>query len=481
MTYADFEARYLREGAGRGRWLPALVFILADLTGILVSFGGGFFLVNLYNIDIVDFKSFVTYWPYLPAFLVVFYVAHLYPGINLAPAEELRRFALTSLLGHAGIILSRLIGSRDLDAYSAAFALSWIVSVPAFALMRALVRSACKKASWWGLHVVIFGGKKTGRLIVDRLLDKPWIGYKPVAMLDDDPALEGSEYRGVPIFKGTDLGPRLSASCGISTAIVAMPGISRDRLSDIIGESVRAFPNYVLIPDFMGMTSIWMSVSDFDGILGLLTLQRLVRLSNRASKRFFDISICIFGGLIVLPFLLVIALLIKIDSRGPVLFGHTRLGKGGKPFTAWKFRSMVANSQEVLDELLARDPEARAEWEATHKLKSDPRITRMGRFLRKHSIDEIPQLLNVLRGEMSLIGPRPIVEDEIAMYGHFYKLLSSVKPGMSGLWQVSGRSDTDYSERVALDVYYIQSWSIWLDLHILFRTAGVALGGNGAY
>ena len=142
---------------------------------------------------------------------------------------------------------------------------------------------------------------------------------------------------------------------------------------------------------------------------------------------------------------------------------------------------MVTNSKEILDRLLATDPAAKAEWESNFKLQNDPRVTRMGRFLRKSSLDELPQLWNVLKGEMSLVGPRPIIEKEVEKYAHHYRLFASVKPGMSGLWQISGRSDTDYAERVALDILYIQSWSFWIDMYILFKTVGIAFGGKGAY
>jgi Undecaprenyl-phosphate galactose phosphotransferase WbaP len=189
----------------------------------------------------------------------------------------------------------------------------------------------------------------------------------------------------------------------------------------------------------------------------------------------------VIGGVVISPIIFILALMVKIDTRGSAFYGHERLGRSGKTFKAWKFRSMVANSREVLQQLLEADPEARREWEGSYKLKNDPRITRMGRFLRKTSLDELPQIWNVLRGEMSLIGPRPIIRDEVVKYGAYYQYFSSIRPGMSGLWQVSGRSDIDYEERVALDVYYIQSWSVWLDLHILFKTVGVVFGGKGAY
>jgi Undecaprenyl-phosphate galactose phosphotransferase WbaP len=481
MTYEHFEESFRRRRSSYSVILFVATFIFADLTTVLLSFGGGFFVVNAYNIDLVDLKSFITYWPYLPAFLVVFYVARLYPGLNLAPAEELRRFIVTSLVGHSGIILSRLIGSHNLDAYSWAFALSWLVSVPVFALLRGIVRHLCKDSGWWRRPVVVFGGGKTGRMVIDRLLSRSWIGYRPVAILDDDPALEGGEYRGVPVIGKTSLGPSVAERCLIQTAIVAMPGVPRDRLTVILADYVREFRNYILIPDFMGMTNIWMSVSDFDGILGLQTTQRLIQPGNLAVKRIFDLVLGILIGLVLLPILAVIALVVVIDSPGPAFFGQRRLGKGGKEFTAWKYRSMATDAEDRLEKLLAEDPMARKEWEASRKLRSDPRVTRMGRFLRRTSLDEFPQLWNVIRGEMSLIGPRPIVEEEVEMYSHYYKLFSSVKPGMTGLWQVSGRSDLDYSERVALDVYYIRSWSVWLDLHILFRTPAVFFTKNGAY
>jgi Undecaprenyl-phosphate galactose phosphotransferase WbaP len=202
---------------------------------------------------------------------------------------------------------------------------------------------------------------------------------------------------------------------------------------------------------------------------------------NLAIKRFMDLLIVSLGGLVILPFLLIIALLVKLSSRGPVLYGHSRLGLDGKPFKAFKFRSMVADADKKLENLLASDPKLKEEWERNQKLKVDPRVTKLGRFLRRTSFDEFPQLLNILKGEMSLVGPRPVTETEIKKYGENYQRVFSVKPGLTGLWQVSGRSDTDYTERVSYDTYYLQSWSVWLDLWILYRTPGVILKGKGAY
>ncbi|EFO1682599.1 sugar transferase, partial [Escherichia coli] len=166
---------------------------------------------------------------------------------------------------------------------------------------------------------------------------------------------------------------------------------------------------------------------------------------------------------------------------GPAIYGHDRVGINGKTFKCLKFRSMVVNSKEILDELLKNDPKAKEEWDATFKLKNDPRITKIGAFLRKTSLDELPQLLNVLKGEMSLVGPRPIINAELERYNDQvdYYLLS--KPGMTGLWQVSGRSDVDYDTRVYLDAWYVKNWSMWNDIAILLKTVIVVLKKDGAY
>jgi undecaprenyl-phosphate galactose phosphotransferase len=198
------------------------------------------------------------------------------------------------------------------------------------------------------------------------------------------------------------------------------------------------------------------------------------------SKRAFDIGAGIILLIIFAPLLLILALAVSRDG-GPVLFGHRRIGTGGRTFTCWKFRSMVVDAEAVLARTLATDPEAQREWQRDFKLKKDPRVTRLGRFLRKSSLDELPQLISVVTGDMSLIGPRPIVTDEIARYGAGFSEYAACRPGITGLWQVSGRNDIDYAERVAIDCRYARSWSFMSDMAILYRTIGVVLSRNGAY
>ncbi|MCK8784727.1 sugar transferase [Roseomonas sp. NAR14] len=198
-------------------------------------------------------------------------------------------------------------------------------------------------------------------------------------------------------------------------------------------------------------------------------------------KRGFDVG---SAGLLLLaasPAFLLIALLIWAEDRGPIFFAHRRIGRGGRYFGCLKFRSMRPDGDRILAELLRTDPAARAEWEATQKLRNDPRVTRIGRILRATSLDELPQLINVLRGEMSLVGPRPVVQKELdGHYGPAAHAYKQVRPGITGLWQVSGRSDTTYATRVALDVAYVDNPSLRKDLHILARTAVVVVQRKGA-
>ena len=232
-----------------------------------------------------------------------------------------------------------------------------------------------------------------------------------------------------------------------------------------------------LVPDLMEVVAGQLSVEGVEGFPIVEMGNNLGRYYPQLVKRIFDILI---GGLItiiLLVFLGIIALAIKIDSPGPVLFEHWRIGRGRKKFPQYKFRTMVHNAGQIL----ANNPELQAQFQEGFKLKDDPRVTKVGRFLRKWSLDELPQLFNVLRGEMSLVGPRPIVQEEVEKYGVFADALFSVTPGMTGLWQVSGRSDVGYEERVKLDLLYIERWTLLEDLRILLLTPGAVLSGRGSY
>jgi Undecaprenyl-phosphate galactose phosphotransferase WbaP len=218
------------------------------------------------------------------------------------------------------------------------------------------------------------------------------------------------------------------------------------------------------------------------GELGFELPQRLFHRRSAFFKRCLDILFSLTLLTLLLPLFLLLCAVINLTSRGPVFYGHTRYGRHGKEFKALKFRTMVQNAGEVLEEHFRLHPEDWVEWRRDHKLKDDPRVTRIGKWLRRYSLDELPQMWNVLMGEMSLVGPRPIVQEEIRRYGSSgYDLYTRVLPGITGLWQVSGRNNTTYEERITFDEYYVRNWSIWLDAYILARTVRTVLLAEGAY
>lgn len=202
--------------------------------------------------------------------------------------------------------------------------------------------------------------------------------------------------------------------------------------------------------------------------------------ANRLQKLLLDAVLASLVFAALSPLFIVLAVLVKVTSRGPVFFRQTRLGRHRRPFRIWKFRTMYTDAEKRLNDLLQNDPKAAAEWKVNFKLANDPRVTPFGRLLRRSSLDELPQLFNVVHGDMAFIGPRPIVAAEVAHYGDAYTIVSSVRPGVTGLWQVSGRSETSYERRVALDVEYVLNWTPGMDFKILIRTFFAVLLMRGA-
>lgn len=211
------------------------------------------------------------------------------------------------------------------------------------------------------------------------------------------------------------------------------------------------------------------------------TSEQTAHASLCLGKRIFDVLFSLCALITFLPILSACALAMKVESRGPLFFRQRRLGTDGAPFQILKFRTMVPNAESVLAAYLALDPQAKAEWDADRKIRKDPRITHVGAIMRKFSLDELPQFWNVLKGDMSIVGPRPIVQAEVHYYADDFRQYSAVRPGITGLWQVSGRNDVSYPNRVALDCQYVRSWSGWLDLRIIVQTVSTVLGAAGAY
>ena len=308
----------------------------------------------------------------------------------------------------------------------------------------------------------------------------PQLGLRVVVALDDDPATHAG-CDGVPVAGGLDRAAAVARERGIRHALVAMPGAPSQRLLELERSIRDLLPHLIVVPPLVGFAAAGVRAHDLGGVLALEVRRQLLLPGPRLTKRALELALIVGTAPLWLPLMALIVLAVAVTSRGPVFYGQERLGRDGRTFRAWKFRSMVRDADAVLARYLAAHPELRAEWERDHKLKCDPRVTAVGRLLRPLSLDELPQFFNVLRGEMALVGPRPIVSSEVAKYGDVFDLYRRVRPGLTGLWQVSGRNDLSYSERVAIDAYYVRNWSPWLDAWIIARTVRVVLLRDGAY
>lgn len=448
--------------------------MIVDAISVFLSIGLSFFIINAVNNAFINFRSFVNYSIYLPLILVVFYASGLYPGIMISPADEVKRFSICSFFSFFGIAISILVEENE-DKIAVVIALVLAVPIATFLLpaIRELARRFFGRWNCWGVPAVIYCTGDSGNTVINRLIHRPDLGDKPAVIINNDPSAP-SEYLGIPVF-----GPSADIS-----SILKQLGIKVAIMCDYEGDTSEIMTLYRYTVSVSRNQDIFtgsMQLKDFAGILGFSSTHELTKHSNLFLKRLLDLVLLVLLSPFVLPLSALIAILVKFTSPGPIFYGHIRVGKNHKQLKCWKFRSMYRDADKQLEHILAVNPMMRTEWEKDHKFIDDPRITKLGKFLRKTSLDELPQLWNIFTGEMSFVGPRPVTESELPKYGDKTNFILSVTPGLSGMWQTSGRSDTGYEERVTLDTYYIQNWSIWLDFWILIKTVWVVLKGKGAY
>jgi len=390
--------------------------------------------------------------------------------------EIFRTLVIFFVIELAIIAFSKLYVSRTL------WMLTWFWALILVPIVRIFFKKLLLKLNLYQKDTVIIGSGQNAKDVYRALADESYLGFSLCYFVSSDIIPEnGKNEIKVIDARNKDI---ISLQQIDTKAVQFILALDDEMILDswLRYLALNKYRSVSVIPNIRGIPLYGTDMSFLFSheMLLLRVNNNLAKRSSRILKRIMDVLGSL--GIIILlsPVLLYLYFSVK-KNGGNAIYGHPRIGRNGKIFKCLKFRSMVVNSKEVLDELLRTDPEARAEWEKDFKLKNDPRITKIGAFIRKTSLDELPQLFNVLKGEMSLVGPRPIVADELERYQDDVEYYLMAKPGMTGLWQVSGRNDVDYNTRVYFDSWYVKNWSLWNDIAILFKTVNVVLKKDGAY
>jgi Undecaprenyl-phosphate galactose phosphotransferase WbaP len=456
-------------------WMSG-VLLLTDLLSLSLAGWLAYSLRNLF-LDGLPPELYLRLFFLLPLFGGVYALRGLYPAVGIGVVEEFRRLTVSTTLVFLMLVAFSFV-LHDSELYSrTAVALAYLLALVLAPCLRILVRHCAVHAGYWGIPVAITGPLHWVLETAKRLRCDPKIGLRPAALFSADtiPAALAGEARVLPEWM-------IAASqetLHLETVLVMLEGAAN------LGKIRRRYEKYFNSITLMQAEDQFyytqgVSACQFGGLTGLEIRQNLLNRSAQFQKRLIDILVAGGGLLALAPFLGVVALLIRLDSAGPVFYRQRRLGRNGGMLEVLKFRTMHPEAERILTEKLLEDPALREEWEKYQKLKNDPRITRVGRIIRRLSIDELPQLWNVFRGEMSLVGPRPIMLSQRGMYGKAFSDYVRVAPGLTGMWQISGRNQLSFQQRIDYDMQYILNWSVWLDIYILIRTIWVVLRCEGA-
>jgi Undecaprenyl-phosphate galactose phosphotransferase WbaP len=335
--------------------------------------------------------------------------------------------------------------------------------------------------AWWGQPAVVIGGVKDATAVIRHLQSARRIAYRPVAAIILEKAgVEGS-ILGVPSFMYSESLLEQMRKLDIRLAIfTSRTTSSRLGFRKYLQNLSLVFPKLIYVLGDSPLNMLAMKTMDLDGHPALHVQYNLLNPVSRVVKRVTDLLLSLVSLVFTFPLFLFFSLLIWIDSPGPVIYTQQRMGRGGRVFNIYKFRTMVVGAEEKLNTLLAENEKLREEYETYHKLQNDPRVTRVGRFLRKTSFDEFPQILNVIKGEMSWVGPRAYLPSELGQMGDSAAIIHRVSPGLTGWWQVMGRHSLSFNDRLQLDEYYISNFSLLMDVFILFKTLFIVISGKGA-
>ncbi|MBC7249971.1 MAG: undecaprenyl-phosphate glucose phosphotransferase [Anaerolineae bacterium] len=468
--------------------LISIALVLSDVVLINLGFALAYWVrYELQWLRPVEEAYFIPYSAYLPAaalltliLLLVYWLGGMYtPRRRTGWFDQVYGIFNGTTSGTIVMIVINYV-YPDISRSRLIFLYATVLIVVLLSISRLLLRAVLGYLRKRGIgvnRVLIVGAGKVGRTVMRTIVARPSLGYEIVGFVDDNPDKGSTD---IGRFKA--LGPvanlaRIIQEEDIDEVIITLPWMYHRKIVRIMSECQREQVRARLVPDLFQMTLSQVDVDDLGGVPLVGIKEIAIPRWKLAAKRAFDFSVALLGLLLCAPLFLLIALAIRLDSPGPVLFKQVRVGKGGREFVLYKFRTMRVGAEEEQAALR----ELNEASGPLFKIRDDPRLTRVGKLLRRISLDELPQLYNVLRGEMSLIGPRPPLPSEVAEYLPWQLQRLEVSPGMTGLWQVSGRSELTFDEMCLLDIYYIENWSVALDAEILLRTLPKVLLGDGAY
>lgn len=428
----------------------------------------------------------------IPVWILIFAISGLYNQSALrGRLHEISRIFVAVSGGLMFMVVvdflskTPIFPSKAVPVY--AYGLSLVTVTAGRIIVRAIQRTLFR-AGIGTYKAVIVGSGLLAQQLADSLLNTAASGYEVVGVID---GARGAQGRMSPLRVDSSLKNLLNRLHGatVDEIIQADSSLTPDEIFELVEYAANQHITYRFVPNQFG---IFATHSELGTLAGMpMVAMKRTKLDGwgRIVKRGFDLVASLLGGIILSPVALIIAILIRITDPGPVLYRHRRLSRTGKPIRVYKFRTMRRQfstgsfkGKGDLEVFAAMDrPDLIEEFKRDQKVRDDPRVSRLGGFLRRTSLDELPQLLNIVRGDISLVGPRPIVQSELKKYGSGRSILLSLKPGLTGLWQVSGRNDVSYEERVKLDIFYIENWSLWLDIKIILRTIVILVSGRGAY
>lgn len=463
----------LPSGISTSQWGTLVTFVLGDVVALLCVLLATRLLGNwafpTYEVGIILLGSIL-----IVGTILVFTIAGLYKARFTHPALEMRRMSLLTLFGVAGVGATVYMATGSGRATLLLIAAGVLGSV-VLPVQRAFARVLFAQTSWWGVPAVIVSSGGSGRTLLTTLRQWPEIGVRPVALLTDTPSDDVGLIQG-----GHEQAQVLARRFGIPYVILDMPALSHTKRVKLLASYSKFFDHVFVVNEPTGAPALWTTSRSGDGLFGYGVRNIALRPSARFTKRLVDLIGATAGLVLLGPVLAAIAIWIRKGSSGSVIYSQERMGRKGRIVTILKFRTMYEDAEQKLAEILDSDPARRREYERFHKLEDDPRVTPVGKILRRYSLDELPQIVNVLRGDISLVGPRAYMPSELAHMNGLSGAVLQCPPGMTGLWQVSGRNHLSFDQRVSLDVHYVQNWSPWLDLYLLIRTVPTVLTGKGA-